>query len=233
MEKIKVRYSEVDASFKLNLISLSSLIEDATTEYLEKHHLNNEYLKPQYNVILVVLRNKLAIEKMPSLNDILDFKVHLVKVNLMSFILETKVRLNNEEVVTSYTEICGINYLSRESISLEFLNLKEDSFLPRIRIYSRIPQIEKQNELRHKVFSSDIDYSHHLNNVSYVRYYLNALKSEHYLSLDIYEFEINFISEVLEDEEITTIYQESDNQIILNILKNNGLISSKAVIRYR
>lgn len=233
MEKIKVRYSEVDASFKLNLISLSSLIEDATTEYLEEHHLNNEYLKPRYNIILVVLRNKLVIEKMPKLNDILDFKVHLVKVNLMSFILETKVILNDEEVVTSFTEICGINYLTRESISLEFLSLKEDSLLPKIRIYSRIPQIEKQNELTHKVYSSDIDYSHHLNNVSYVRYYLNALKSEYYLSLDIYEFEINFISEVIEDEEITTIYQEDDYQIVFNILKNDGSISSKAVIRYR
>ncbi len=233
MEKIRVRFSQVDASFKLNLISLSALIEDATTEYLEDHHLNNEYLKPLYNIILVVLRNKMVIEKMPSLNDVLDFEVHLVKLNHMSFILETNVLLDNEAVVTSYTEICGINFNTRESISLDMLNIKEDGILPKIRIYSRIPSIEKQNQLTHKVYSSDIDYSSHLNNVSYVRYYLNALKSDLYLSLDIYEFEINFNEEVLEDEIITTTYQNNDHEIVFNILKEDNSISSKAVLRYR
>ena len=68
-----------------------------------------------------------------------------------------------------------------------------------------------------KVYASDIDVNGHVNNATYVRWVLDAYFSKYKDHFN--EFEINFLSELRQDEEFE-VYENHMNKESLYILKN-------------
>jgi acyl-CoA thioesterase FadM len=57
LTKTEIRYSQVNSGLHVTLLALAQIIEDATTKFLEQHHLSGGFLNKKYGAILVVLRN--------------------------------------------------------------------------------------------------------------------------------------------------------------------------------
>lgn len=74
----------------------------------------------------------------------------------------------------------------------------------------------------YKVVSSDIDMSHHMNNVAYIRAVLSSFTCEELDKLDITEIEIAYKAQCYEGEILSIRKSETENGIEIGVLKADG-----------
>ena len=72
---------------------------------------------------------------------------------------------------------------------------------------------EKDYIYQQKIFSSDIDYSNHTNNVSYIKFIVNALPCKFFEENQITDFEIHYINESKEGQILKVYKKEKDNWV--------------------
>ena len=79
-----------------------------------------------------------------------------------------------------------------------------------------------ENDLvyKQKVFLTDIDYSRHTNNVSYVKFIINTLSSEFIDKYIIIDFEIHYINESKEGQILSIYKQEKEDSMEFFIKKD-------------
>ena len=81
------------------------------------------------------------------------------------------------------------------------------------------------------VFSSDIDYGNHMNNVAYVKTMLDTFSSAELAALPIKSFEIRYGEPCREGETIAIYRRETDGGCLFAIKKENGKTAATAVLR--
>ena len=90
---------------------------------------------------------------------------------------------------------------------------------------------EKDYIYQQQIFSSDIDYSNHTNNVSYVKYIVNTLPSKFFEENQITDFEIHYINESKEGQ-ILKIYKKEKNNSMEFLIKEEDREIIRASINY-
>lgn len=81
------------------------------------------------------------------------------------------------------------------------------------------------------IHSSDIDFSYHTNNVSYVKYIINSLNSDFIDSHKITDFEIHYINESKEGQKLT-IYKKIKDDEIEFLIKEETREIARANLKY-
>lgn len=79
---------------------------------------------------------------------------------------------------------------------------------------------------------SDVDMNHHVNNVKYARWQLDALPSERISKEEIKEFEINFLHETMLGETVDIKLKQVSDNIYLSSVNNGTKINSRAIIKF-
>lgn len=99
--------------------------------------------------------------------------------------------------------------------------------------YSKLNEVFSEDNLiyEQKVFSTDIDYSRHTNNVMYVRYIANTLSCEFLDKNKITDFEIHYINESKEGQ-ILKIYKIEKNSLIEFLIKEGEREIIRASLSY-
>ena len=82
-----------------------------------------------------------------------------------------------------------------------------------------------------KVFSSDIDFSIHTNNVSYVKYIVNTLPCEFFEKNQITDFEIHYIRESKEGQ-VLKIYKKEEINAMNFLIKEGENEIVRANLKY-
>ena len=235
----EISYSQVDSGMHVTLTALAKLIEDATTKFLMTKNLSGAELNNIYHAIIVVLRNHIYFHKRIHLGDIIQAKVDVIKKSSVAFILRTNLfRISEyDPSVTSYIQLSSIDMQTRRLRNLDDFKsfhsldvLKED--FPLKGIFNKYTQYNKEPEKEREVLveSTDIDYSNHLNNISYIRYFLNMLKSRELRHLPYKEMEVNYIKEAREGEKVVIGHTKDDNDMYFRMRDMQGNILTKAKI---
>ncbi len=76
--------------------------------------------------------------------------------------------------------------------------------------------------LRHKVVSTDIDLSQHMNNVAYIRAFLSAFSCKEIEEMNIREMEITYRTQCFEGEELSLRMRRCDNSLEIGAVKEDG-----------
>lgn len=235
----EISYSQVDCGMHVTLVALAKLIEDATTKFLSMKNLSGQELNNIYHAIIVVLRNHIYFHKRIHLGDIIEAKVDVIKKSSVAFILRTNLFRMNEydPLVTSYIQLSSIDMQTRRLRNLDDFKafkdlkvLKEDFSIKGL--FNKYTQYNLQPETEREVLveSTDIDYSNHLNNISYIRYFLNMLKSREIRHLPYKEMEVNYIKEAREGEKVLIGYTKDDKDMYFRMQDKEGNILTKAKI---
>ena len=82
-----------------------------------------------------------------------------------------------------------------------------------------------------QIFSQDIDYSSHTNNVIYVRLLMNLLSCDFFDRHKIQEFEIHYINETKEGNDLKMYKIEKENMIEF-LIKSNDKEIVRAILKY-
>ena len=65
---------------------------------------------------------------------------------------------------------------------------------------------------RHTIRTADTDKNHHMNNAEYVRLVVSAFPTEFWDQYRVLDFDIHYVSEGLEGEELEVFRQQDDNE---------------------
>ena len=230
----EIRYSQVNSGNHVTLTALAQIIEDATTKFLSQHHLSGKELNDSFGAILVVLRNHIFFHSRCHMGDILYSQVKLIRKANVAIHLKTELFRKGEEepVVTSYIELVAIDMIKRTLRSMacfpffQKLPLDEEEKCSHF-----LHEEDKRNETTFVkptlVESTDIDYSNHLNNIAYIRYFLNCLKSEEIRHLHYKELQINYIKEAKEGS-MVNIYCTKKEKEISFLMEHENSVLTKA-----
>ena len=234
----EIRYSQVDSGLHVTLLALAQIIEDATTKFLDIHHISGGYLNKKYGAIVVVLRNHIIFHERCHLGDVLLSKVDIVRKSSVAFTLQTLIYRKGEEekpLITSYIQIAAIDMKERTLRSItafsEFNELQVTCPLNTHVLFSKYKDEEDETTLYRKarVESTDIDYSNHLNNIAYIKYFMNCISAWDLRHLRFKEIEINYIEEAIEGQEMEIAYTKKDNVIHFSC-RIDSTVATKAKI---
>lgn len=235
--KTEIRYSMVDSGMHVTLLSLAKIIEDATTEFLSENGFSSKDLNHTYHAIMVVLRNHIIFHSRVHFMDTIISKVDAIRKSSVAIILRTRLYRENEvePLVTSYIQLSSIDMVTRRLRNLDefkpYMDLKAEEENVSIKgLFNRYTDYVSENTIKKEalVESTDIDYSNHLNNISYIRYFMNCLKSSELRHLLYKEMEINYIKEAKEGEKLTIEYTKVDNQLYFLLKDKDGAIITRA-----
>lgn len=232
-----ITYTELTPEARLSVVGGFNLVQNIMTEYFESFKGDNLRIMRNNNAIWVVTKTRLHFVKPAKWQDLLSGKSYTTKIKPIRIDLESTFRDENENLVfCSKQEICVIDLDSRKPRKISTVDYPSDMAVEDSVFHSSFfrlsePFSEDDYVCKQKVFSSDIDFSNHTNNVAYVRFLMNTLPCEFLKEFLITDFEIHYINESRENQ-ILKIYQKRKNNSIefLILSGEDEIVRARALI---
>ena len=225
--------------FIVNLSVLNSLylIQDMMTEYFGFLKSDNIILKSENNAIWVLAKTKVHFNKYPKWRDLIEGTVFTTGIKPIRVETEAQFKdKDNNVLFYANQETCVIDLTDRKIRKINTVNyptgvqikegINKEKYL---RLNTEFTEADKVYE--QKIHSTDIDFSYHTNNVSYVKYILNSLNSDFIDSHKITDFEIHYINESKEGQKLSIYKKIKDNEIEFLIKEENREIA-RANLKY-
>ena len=218
-KEYQINYTEVDQNLKLSLVEAITLQQNMGTEYFESFKSDNVVLRNENNAVWVVTKTKIHFNKYPTWGDIIYGRTYTTKVKPIRVEMETTFKNKEKEILFSIKqESCVLDLKTRKIRKVDTVNYPtdmetEENVLqePYLKLNEKFSEDDFVYE--QKIFSTDIDYSRHTNNVAYVKYIINTLSCEFLDQKQITDFEIHYITESKEGHILRIYKKEKDNSI--------------------
>ena len=235
--KFFIGYSNCDRKVNLSVLNSLYLIQDMMTEYFGFLKSDNIILKSENNAIWVLAKTKVHFNKYPKWRDLIEGTVFTTGIKPIRVETEAQFKdKDNNVLFYANQETCVIDLTDRKIRKINTDNyptgvqikegINKEKYL---RLNTEFTEADKVYE--QKIHSTDIDFSYHTNNVSYVKYILNSLNSDFIDSHKITDFEIHYINESKEGQKLSIYKKIKDNEIEFLIKEENREIA-RANLKY-
>lgn len=180
------------------------------------------------NAMWVVSKTKVKVNKLPVWNDEVSVRTwpmgaegvrcnrcyQIIKdgevvINAITewVIIDATTRTLRKVETTSYPN--DVDWINEKSIEEKFRRFRDD-FMEEYFVYKRL------------VRSSDIDVTHHVNNVTYITMLLDTFSVKELESMTLKEIEISYLNESLEGETLSIYRKQTDEGYYFKIQKEDG-----------
>jgi|JFBN01.2.fsa_nt_gb acyl-ACP thioesterase len=235
--KFFIGYSNCDRKVNLSVLNSLFLIQDMMTEYFGFLKSDNIILKSENNAIWVLAKTKVHFNKYPKWRDLIEGTVFTTGIKPIRVETEAQFKdKDNNVLFYANQETCVIDLTDRKIRKINTVNyptgvqikegINKEKYL---RLNTEFTEADKVYE--QKIHSTDIDFSYHTNNVSYVKYILNSLNSDFIDSHKITDFEVHYINESKEGQKLSIYKKIKDNEIEFLIKEENREIA-RANLKY-
>lgn len=235
--KFFIGYSNCDRKVNLSVLNSLYLIQDMMTEYFGFLKSDNIILKSENNAIWVLAKTKVHFNKYPKWRDLIEGTVFTTGIKPIRVETEAQFKdKDNNVLFYANQETCVIDLTDRKIRKINTVNyptgvqikegINKEKYL---RLNTEFTEADKVYE--QKIHSTDIDFSYHTNNVSYVKYILNSLNSDFIDSHKITDFEIHYINESKEGQKLSIYKKIKDTEIEFLIKEENREIA-RANLKY-
>lgn len=235
--KFFIGYSNCARKVNLSVLNSLYLIQDMMTEYFGFLKSDNIILKSENNAIWVLAKTKVHFNKYPKWRDLIEGTVFTTGIKPIRVETEAQFKdKDNNVLFYANQETCVIDLTDRKIRKINTVNyptgvqikegINKEKYL---RLNTEFTEADKVYE--QKIHSTDIDFSYHTNNVSYVKYILNSLNSDFIDSHKITDFEIHYINESKEGQKLSIYKKIKDNEIEFLIKEENREIA-RANLKY-
>ncbi len=236
-KKHRINYTESDQNVNLGVEGAITLVQNMMTQYFKGFNNDNILLKDKYKAIWVVTKTKIHFNKFPKWNELVEAECFTTKVKPIRVEQETVLRNKKEEFLfVAKQEICVIDLETRKIKKIntvaypENMEIRENVLKkPYLRLKDEF--YEEDYSYKQKVRFSDIDFSRHTNNVMYVKYVLNTLPVKFFDENKVTDFEIHYISESKEGQQLK-IYKKEEDKVIKFLIKEGEREVVRACLKY-
>ena len=236
--KFFIGYSNCDRKISLSLLDSFYLIQDMMTEYFGFFKSDNIILKRENNAIWVLTKTKVHFNNLPVWRDIVEGTVFTTNIKPIRIGTETQFKDKyNNILFYANQETCAIDLDDRKIKKISTVNYPKD--LEIIEGINKEKYLKLNDEFtiddkvsEQIVNSTDIDFSHHRNNVAYIRFILNSLSSEFLDNCKVTDFEIHYINETKEGQKLE-IYRKLKDTDVEFLIKENDREIVRANLKYK
>lgn len=217
--KFFVGYTNADRKVNLSLLSAVALVQDMMTEYFGFLKSDNIILKQENNAIWVLTKTKIHFNKYPNWKELIEGTAFTTNVKPIRVATEVDFKNENNEILFyAKQESCAIDLTDRKIRKISTVNYSTE--VQTKEVYDNTPYLKLKEEFTEEdkayeqiIYSSDIDFSYHTNNVMYVRYILNSLTCEFLDNCKITDFEIHYINESKEGQKLEVYRKIKDSEV--------------------
>lgn len=209
--KFQIKSYDSDQDGKLTLPTLFHFLQECAWENARANDFGYEFLE-RNNAYWVLSRVLVQMNEYPKWRDEIEIKTWPKGVDRFFAIRDFQIFSNNKIIgkVTSYWLI--VDKDKKRPRRPDDFNFVHENFLKESAIDRKPEKIETETEWitkeNRKVFNSDMDVNRHVNNATYVRWILDSWYGEH--TEEIAEFEINFLSELMLNDEFSVMSGKQD-----------------------
>lgn len=209
--KIKLYNSYFDRFDRLSAKAILNIFQDVASYHGEAIGVGfKELLK--LNLYWVISRIKVDIKRMPHPDETVIVETWPHEKGRIDFDRDLKISSEDGEVlIIGTSKWCVIDKETRSLQRTDSLNYygeicKEINYTDR---FGRIilPQTESKQVFSHIVRFTDLDHNIHMNNTNYATLVMNATEEKEFS-----HFEINFVNECLENDEIKVYLTKEDEK---------------------
>ena len=207
--KITLYNSYFNAHDKLSLKAILSIFQDVASIHAEEIGVGfSDMVKKGFYWVLI--RIKIDVIKMPKPNETVLVSTWPLEKGRIDFDREFKIcSLGGETLITGVSKWCVIDTTTRTLKRTDGVDYVGEYVDQKIYLepFNKItlPNDMGKKQLTHVVNYSDLDHNWHMNNTNYANLISAVCKNK-----DFTHFEINFISECMENQEIS-VYSKEEN----------------------
>lgn len=228
----QIKSYDSDQNGQLTLPALFHFLQECAWENARANNFGYEFLEKN-NAYWVLSRVLVQMDEYPQWRDEIEIKTWAKGVDRFFAIRDFQIYKNGKTIgnVTSYWLI--VDKDKKRPRKPEDFNFVHENFLRESAIEQKPEKIKididlTKNEER-KVFYSDIDVNQHVNNATYVRWILDSWFSNH--SEAIAEFEINFLSELILNDEFAVFAGKHKDSFFYALQDNKSRDICKARLK--
>ena len=216
MENYYEKEQHITAAFsdrrcELDVYHATLLFQDAMTELFYQYQCDAVRLSKTHAAVWAVARSKIRYLGMPLWNERVRVRAFPVKVTSVTIHINIQVEtLEGQPLLLCRQELCAIDVNDHSLRRVESTPFPRDlSLLPPVMTEpfqrKKLALGSEHLAYRHTIRTSDTDMNHHMNNAAYVRLLLDAFPSGFWDEHPIRAFDIHYVSEGQEGEEIAIL----------------------------
>ena len=200
----KIGASMVGSNESLSVIGAFQIIEDALTEFMGELKIDGITVKQKYNAFWVFVKTRAKFFKKLLWGDEYTVTAFLSSMSLAKLYVDVKVCDNiGETVFYSRVELCVLDIATQRikkiaTVGVDETMLTEDATAEIV--FGKfeadgLPLVEQV-----KVRSTNVDHSHHTNNLEYLRFIMNTYSVAELETKTVKEMEVVYASQSYEND---------------------------------
>lgn len=230
------QFREADANGRVGLRGYINYFQDTATHYMYELGKTNEVLPEKYGIFWMYTKYKMHVERQADFSKPLQFETWVEKSKSTVRVYQDLVITRDDKLYAQgRLECCLYNMNTNRLCRMEDIEYPMDTIIDKsvdiegfTRIKTNIDDMEYIYS--HVVRYTDLDNSMHMNNLKYIDLLLNAFDSKFYNENSIVDFEIHYLSQCFEGEEIKVYRKDNGEEIILAGAKEDGTIAVQGII---
>ncbi len=218
---------------ELSLDGLFNLHQEMLTEYFETFGMDNFTMKDKYNSAWVFTKMHADIIKNPVWDEDIKLNSEITFIKLAKVCILTTLSNKDDEVLAKiYCEACVIDLVNRKIVKLSDVSFPDMDVINDQPIFLTYEEKEDVKEIDRVIKYTDIDFTKHTNNVSYIRFIEDILGEEFFNTSFITTFDIHFRSETRIKDTLRINYSSSLNRYDFRIYEKDK-VSTDIILTYK
>lgn len=172
----------------------------------------------------VLQKMEVTIHSLPKWKDTILLKTYVIKMESGTSTRLIEMYHHNQLLVqaVSYWTVMDTQKRRGTSLALPYQHFLKHNLFPieTHKIQEDMIEITEYDTRNHTVLLSDLDILNHANNVKYLEWCLNFFHSSDLVQKLIRKFEMSFIRELKEEDEVQIIRKSNSTKSIFEILRN-------------
>ncbi len=240
-DTVTIGVNDVDPFGKIRPGAVLGYFQDIATTHAEKLGIGYDAMKAQ-SLIWVMSRASFVVNRSPKLGEKLTVKTFPEKpanmrVDRDYYIVDKQ----NKPVILGSSRWCAVSFETHkiQRCAPLFANFKKHSYID-VKPYEdtnkqvypiseTVGANEVSEPMRFTVRVTDLDRNIHMNNAVYGDIVLNACGIERLKTSTIKRLDINYLSELLPDEEYSVYKADISNETVFEGVKNDGKVAFRAL----
>ncbi len=235
-KKLIVDDTELDYNYKVPLTELMRLIESAAFDHSDMIGIDHKTMREESKAFWVVGKIKLVLKGEIQGGDKISVSTWTHPLGMVRANRDFMIKANRSTKVKGTSEWCCLDYETRKvrklsSIAYPDLDMVATDYLKLDFTNLKLDFSEKDLAYTRKIRSTDIDINNHTNNLKYNFIALDSFSVEEMREMDIKEYEIYFVNESRESEEISVYKKKYKNYYYIEGRTNDKCVF-RVVIKY-
>jgi len=179
----------------------------------------------EFNQAWVLSRMKLEIESLPKWRDVVTVKTWIISLENSRSVRALEVYVGDKKLIGCETFWAVFNTKIRRPEGLALPHEHFEKFPELLSTSERVKKVDLYDDMknvnRRKVVLSDLDIVNHVNNVKYLEWCLDLVDVKLILKQKISSIDMNFMKELIMDDEVAIDEFQEENKSVFAILKGN------------